>query len=130
MKLEFPFFKYCGCGNDFIIFDNRSLRSSSQCYFPLENKTVIRNLCDRHYGIGGDGILIVRERKHMWSSMPSKNLLIINIVTIIVFAILGIVGIFIPNLLTNQVLIILGITLIFMFILDFAKYYLFKKFNI
>ena len=75
-------------------------------------------------------ILIVRERQHFWSSVPSKNLLIVNIATIIGFILLGIYGVFIPNLLMNQVFIILFAALTFMLIVDFLKYYLFKKFNI
>lgn len=75
-------------------------------------------------------ILIVRERKHFWSSMPNKNMLIINIVTIIGFALLGIFGTIIPKLLVSQVFILLGIAIIFMLSIDIFKYYLFKKFHI
>lgn len=75
-------------------------------------------------------ILTVRERRHFWSSAPNKNLLIVNITTIIGFILLGIFGIFIPNLAINQVFIVLGTTAAFMLIIDFVKYYLFKKFNI
>ena len=75
-------------------------------------------------------ILIVRERKHFWSSIPNKNLLIVNITTIIGVVLIGIFGSFIPNLLMNQVLTVLGIALLFMMGVDFVKYYLFKKFNV
>lgn len=75
-------------------------------------------------------ILMVRERKHFWSSLPDKNLLIVNSMTILGFILIGIYGIFIPNLLINQVVIILGIALIFMIIIDFVKYYLFRRLGI
>lgn len=75
-------------------------------------------------------ILIVRERQHFWSSIPNKNLLIINITTIIGFVLLGILGVFIPNLQMTEVFILLGIAAIFMICIDFFKYYLFKKFKI
>jgi H+-transporting ATPase len=75
-------------------------------------------------------ILIVRERQHFWSSAPNKNLLIVNITTIIGFLLLGIFGTFIPNLAINQVFIVLGTAVAFMLIIDFVKYFLFKKFNI
>jgi H+-transporting ATPase len=75
-------------------------------------------------------ILIVRERQHFWSSAPNKNLLIVNITTIIGFILLGIFGTFIPNLAINQVFIVLGTAVAFMLIIDFVKYFLFKKFNI
>lgn len=75
-------------------------------------------------------ILTVRERQHFWSSAPNKNLLIVNITTIIGFILLGIFGIFIPNLTINQVFIVLGTAAAFMLGIDFVKYYLFKKFEI
>ena len=75
-------------------------------------------------------ILIVRERKHFWSSIPNKNLLIVNSITIICFVLLGIFGIFIPKLLVNQVFIILGIAVIFMVCIDFVRCYLFKKYDV
>lgn len=75
-------------------------------------------------------ILIVRERKHFWSSAPNKKLLIVNVLTLTGFVLLGTFGIFVPNLLVQQVLILLGITLLFMFCIDFAKYYLFKRFGL
>ena len=73
-------------------------------------------------------ILIVRERKHFWSSMPNKNMLLVNIATIAGFALLGIFGVFIPSLLISQVFIILVTAIIFMVSVDFVKFYLFKKF--
>jgi diaminopimelate epimerase len=50
MKLEF--FKYHGAGNDFILIDNRRLG------FVAEKKT-IEQLCDRHFGIGADGLILL-----------------------------------------------------------------------
>ncbi|MCF8304440.1 MAG: diaminopimelate epimerase [Bacteroidales bacterium] len=49
-----PFHKYQGTGNDFIIIDNR------ENYFP-DDKNVIRNLCDRKYGIGVDGLMLLEH---------------------------------------------------------------------
>lgn len=75
-------------------------------------------------------ILIVRERGHFWSSVPNKNLLLVNILTILGFALLGIFGIFIPSLFVNQVLLILGVALFFMLSIDFVKVFLFRHFEI
>jgi diaminopimelate epimerase len=47
-----PFTKMSGAGNDFIVLDNRALR------FRLTPQQVAL-LCDRHRGIGADGILAV-----------------------------------------------------------------------
>lgn len=52
MKLNF--FKYEGAGNDFILIDNRN-KAFSQLY----NTEVIKKLCDRHFGIGADGLMIL-----------------------------------------------------------------------
>ncbi|HTA61124.1 MAG TPA: diaminopimelate epimerase [Bacteroidia bacterium] len=52
MKLHF--YKYEGCGNDFILFDNRKkdINLSTQ---------QIKQLCDRHFGIGADGLMLLEK---------------------------------------------------------------------
>jgi diaminopimelate epimerase len=47
-----PFVKMTGAGNDFVVVDNRSLS------FTLSGELIAR-LCDRHFGIGADGVLAV-----------------------------------------------------------------------
>ena len=47
------FTKYHGLGNDFILIDNRS---SS---FPLISPEQAIKMCDRHFGIGADGVIFV-----------------------------------------------------------------------
>ena len=47
-----PFVKMSGAGNDFVVVDNRSLNHS------LSREQIAR-LCDRHFGVGGDGLLAV-----------------------------------------------------------------------
>src|SRR5271167_1824012 len=47
-----PFVKMTGAGNDFVVIDNRSLNLS----LTTEQ---IAFLCDRHFGIGADGLLAV-----------------------------------------------------------------------
>ncbi len=54
MKLNF--FKYQGTGNDFILADNRKNEYSS-----LTQKQ-IHQLCDRRFGIGADGVMLLQER--------------------------------------------------------------------
>lgn len=48
------FYKMTGAGNDFIMLDNRDLSLSS-----LLQKDTIASLCDRRFGIGGDGLIAV-----------------------------------------------------------------------
>ena len=47
-----PFTKMNGAGNDFVVFDNRHGQT------VLDGKT-IAHLCDRHRGVGADGVLVV-----------------------------------------------------------------------
>ena len=49
---NFPFVKMTGAGNDFVVIDNRAQHHSLT---PEQ----IAKLCDRHYGIGADGLLAV-----------------------------------------------------------------------
>ena len=53
MKISFE--KYHGSGNDFIIINNLSKT------LPNLNKEIIKQLCDRKFGIGADGLIIVVE---------------------------------------------------------------------
>ena len=75
-------------------------------------------------------VLIVRERRHFWSSFPGKNLLALSAATIIGFTLLGIHGIFVTPLALNQVLIILAFSIFFTLGIDFPKYYLFRRFGL
>ncbi len=54
MKLNF--FKYQGTGNDFIIADNRKNEYSSITIGQ------VTRLCDRRFGIGADGLMLLQER--------------------------------------------------------------------
>jgi diaminopimelate epimerase len=49
------FNKYQGAGNDFIIIDNRNGQIN-----PADYK-LINKLCDRHFGIGADGLILVSD---------------------------------------------------------------------
>lgn len=55
--MEIKFHKYQGTGNDFIILDNRS-----GTYSSLSSKEVVR-LCNRNFGIGADGLMLLNEKE-------------------------------------------------------------------
>jgi len=53
MQLEF--YKYQGAGNDFVMIDNRS------GFFPKDNTQLVAHLCNRRFGIGGDGLILLEN---------------------------------------------------------------------
>ena len=51
------FYKYQATGNDFILIDNR-LKT-----FDKNDTKLISRLCNRNFGIGADGLILVEEEK-------------------------------------------------------------------
>ena len=53
--MQIPFVKWHGTGNDFILIDDR------MATFPATDLSLVRRLCDRHFGIGSDGLILIQE---------------------------------------------------------------------
>ena len=51
------FSKYQGLGNDFIIIDARANNLDS--LFSINKDNIIEHLCDRNFGIGADGVILI-----------------------------------------------------------------------
>jgi diaminopimelate epimerase len=55
VEAKIQFFKYQGAGNDFILIDNRVN------HFDVKAFSLIEKLCNRRFGIGGDGLMLLQN---------------------------------------------------------------------
>lgn len=55
------FIKYSSLGNDFIVFDEMDERMAKRIQ-TAQWRSYVEKLCDRHRGIGADGVLILKKR--------------------------------------------------------------------
>ncbi len=54
--MTIPFYKYQGAGNDFVMIDNRK-----NTYLSRSDQALIESLCDRRFGIGADGLILLNN---------------------------------------------------------------------
>jgi len=66
VNMQITFEKYQAAGNDFVVIDNRSTN------FPKE-KAIIEKICDRKFGIGSDGLILIEESQDSEFNMVFFN---------------------------------------------------------
>ena len=65
--MNITFYKYQGTGNDFVMIDNRTK------IFPKEDTNAILKICDRNFGIGADGVILIENDIHLDFKMIYMN---------------------------------------------------------
>lgn len=65
--MNLTFYKYQGAGNDFIMIDNRDN------FFPKKDIKGISLICDRRFGVGGDGLILLENDKDLDFNMVYYN---------------------------------------------------------
>jgi diaminopimelate epimerase len=65
--MQIEFYKYHGCGNDFVIVDNRDGR------YPEFSAGQVKKICTRRFGVGADGLMVMKQHESLDFEMLYYN---------------------------------------------------------
>lgn len=65
--MRVTFYKYQGAGNDFVMLDNRFM-----CFLK-DDSSLVAKLCDRRFGVGADGLILIEKSAEADFSMVYYN---------------------------------------------------------
>jgi H+-transporting ATPase len=79
---------------------------------------------------GQANVYLVRERRHLWNSLPSQWLALSTLADVVIVSLLATRGILVPAIKPMLVLGLLMAVAVYMFVLDFLKIFTFKYFDL
>ena len=71
--IDIAFFKMEGCGNDYVYLDLDLFQAGHREFIDANARTLARRMADRHFGVGGDGLVLVQREGEECGRMTMFN---------------------------------------------------------